>query len=65
MIREWGNHETSLQKLKGIINFNPPRKRFVLSNQMNKRGHYSKLFGNEKSIKVNKSKKTLDISNKC
>ncbi len=66
MNKKWGNCERSLQKLKGIINFNPLRKRSILPNQLNKRGHYNnywKIVGSEMSIKVGKSKKTLDILN--
>jgi hypothetical protein len=47
--------------LKGIFSFNSPRKRLILPSQSNKRGHYWKILGNETSIKVGKSKKTLNI----
>jgi hypothetical protein len=47
--------------LKGIINFNSPKKRLILLSQTNKRGHYWRILGNKMLIKVSKSKKTLDI----
>jgi hypothetical protein len=64
MNQKWGGRERSLQRLKGIINFNSSRKRLIFPSQLNKRGHYSKIVGNETLIKVSKSKKTLDISNR-
>jgi hypothetical protein len=63
MNQEWGNCERNLQRLKNIINFNSPRKRLVLFSQSNKKGHYWRIMGNETSIKVDKSKKTLNIPN--
>jgi hypothetical protein len=64
MNQEWGNREISLWRLKGIINFSPPRKRLILLNQLSKQGYYWKIVGNEMLIKVGKSKKTLDILNR-
>ncbi len=64
MNQEWGSCERNFQKLKGIINFNSPRKRLIFLSQLNKRGHYWKIVGNVMLIKVGKSKKTLDILNK-
>ncbi len=64
MNRKCSSCEKKIQKLKGVINFNSPRKRFIFFNQMNKRGQYWRIFGNEKSIKNGKSKKKLDILNK-
>ncbi len=61
MNRKCSNCEKKIQKLKGVINFNSLRKMFIFWNQMNKRGHYWRIFGNEKSIKNGKSKKTLNI----
>jgi hypothetical protein len=40
MNQKWGSCEKSLQRLKGIISFNFPRKRLILPNQPNRRGHY-------------------------
>jgi hypothetical protein len=60
----WGGCERSLQRLKGIINFNSLRNKLIFFSQPNKRGHYWRIMGNETSIKVDKSKKTLDILNK-
>jgi hypothetical protein len=40
MNQEWGNCERSLQRLKGIFSFNSPKKRLILPNQLNKKGHY-------------------------
>jgi hypothetical protein len=37
MNKEWDNHERGFQRSKCIINFNPSRKRLILSNQMVKR----------------------------
>jgi hypothetical protein len=59
MNREWNSREWSFQKFKGVINFNSLRKRFILLNQMNKKSHHWKIFGNEKSIKNGKSKKNI------
>jgi hypothetical protein len=64
MNQEWGSHERSFQILKKIINFNSPRKKLILLNQSNKKGHYWRIVGNEISIKVGKSKKRLNILNK-
>jgi hypothetical protein len=38
MNKKWGSHERSFQKLKGIINFNSPRKRLILHSQPSKKG---------------------------
>jgi hypothetical protein len=64
MNQKWDSHEKNLQRLKGIINFNSLRKKLILLNQLNKKGHYWRIVGNETFIKVGKSKKTLDILNK-
>jgi hypothetical protein len=40
MSKKWGSRERSLQRLKGIINFNSPKKKLILLSQTNKRGHY-------------------------
>jgi hypothetical protein len=50
--------------LKYIISFNSPIKRLILPSQLNKRGHYWRIVGNETLIKIGKSNKTLDILNK-
>ncbi len=62
--QEWGSHEKNLQRLKYIISFNSPIKRLILPSQLNKRGHYWRIVGNETLIKIGKSNKTLDILNK-
>jgi hypothetical protein len=36
----------------------------IFPSQLSKRGQYSRTMGNETLIKVSKSKRTLDISNK-
>jgi len=59
-----GSLEKNLQRLKGIISLNFPRKRLILLSQMSKRGNYWKILSNETLIKVAKSKKTLEISNR-
>ncbi len=41
-----------------------PWKRLILPSQTSKRSHYRKIVGNETSIQVGKSKKTLNISNR-
>jgi hypothetical protein len=64
MNQEWGTHKRRRQKLKDIISFNSSRKRLILPSQSNKKGHYSRIVGNKTLIKVSKSKKTLDISNR-
>jgi hypothetical protein len=61
---EWGNCEKNLEVSKGIISFNTLRKKLILLSQTSKKGHYWKIMGNAMLIKVSKSKKTLDISNK-
>jgi hypothetical protein len=38
------NCEFFFEKLKGIINFNSPTNKFILMNQMNKKGHYWKYL---------------------
>jgi len=40
MNQKWGSHERSLQRLKGIINFNSSKKGLILPNQLSKRGQY-------------------------
>jgi hypothetical protein len=62
--QKWGSHQRRLQILKGIISFNSSRKRLILPNQSSKKGHYSRIVGNETLIKVSKYKKTLDILNR-
>jgi hypothetical protein len=64
MNQKWGSCERNLQRLKSIINFNSSKKGLIVPSQLSKRGHYWKIVGNETSIKVNKFKKTSDISNK-
>jgi hypothetical protein len=59
MNQEWGRHEINLQRLKNIISFNSPKKRLIVPNQLNKKGHYYIIVGKETSIKVNKSKKNI------
>ncbi len=61
---EWGSCEKNLQVSKYIISFNSPRKKLILLHQVNKRGHYWRIMGNEMLIKVGKSKITFDILNK-
>jgi hypothetical protein len=56
--------ERSLERLKGVISFNFLRKMLILPSEPNNRWHYWRIMGNETPIKVNKSKKTLDILNK-
>jgi hypothetical protein len=55
--QSWDSCEKNLQNLKGINNFNSPQKRLIILSQMNKRGHYWRILGNETWIKVSKSKK--------
>jgi hypothetical protein len=49
--------------LEGVFSFNSLGKRLILSSQTNKRGHYCRIVGNEMSIEVLESKKTLNIMN--
>ncbi len=53
-----------IQSSEGIFYFNSPWKRLILLSQTSKRNYYCKIVGNETSIKVEKSKKTLNISNR-
>jgi hypothetical protein len=64
MNQEWGSRERNLQRFKDIINFNFSRKILILHSQSSKKGHDSRIVGNETLIKISKSKKTLDISNR-
>ncbi len=67
-----GLHETKMERSwkkpskieRQYINFNFPRKMLILLNQTSKQGHYWIILGNETSIKVGKSNKTFDISNR-
>jgi hypothetical protein len=64
MNQKWGNCERSLQRLKGIFNFNSLGKRLILPSQMSKNGHYCGIICNESPIKDGEPKKTLNILNR-
>ncbi len=49
---------------KALYASTPYKKRLILLNQMSNMSHYCRIMGNEMSIKVGKSKKTLNILNK-
>jgi hypothetical protein len=48
-------------KIKRHYKLQLPKKKVIFFSQPSERGHYWKIVGNEMSIKVGKSKKTLDI----
>jgi hypothetical protein len=53
-----------LSKIERHYQFEFLEKKLIFFSQPNKKGHYQRIMGNEMSIKIDKSKKTLDISNK-
>jgi len=58
------NVKETFKDWKAFATLTPKEKGWSFLSQLNKRSHYWRIVGNETSIKVGKSKKTLNIMNR-